>query len=439
MALFKVSRGTYAKIVAAEKNADQLYLATDKQCLYLGDNLISSQVVNATFSANVLTINKLDGTNLRLDFSDVPSGEAVSSLLAAIRTDVNKNKTDIATINGKLSNLQNNPVAAADKSINVAGNQIKVNISSAPGNNLVLDSSGLFVKTPAAYNGSNAIKVSGQTISLVLDGGSLVQSGAGVKSTLKLQKKTAGVDASLASAYQLVDDAGVVYGDAIEIVKDQFLKSVTLDESDNLVFVFSTTKGDVTEKVNIAKYIDTYTAGNGIAISGKSVAVKVLTGDKYLTVDGNGLASKGIDGAISTAVANSSTYIMDQVNAVKNSLNQHIAGVKTYAADGNTIDSSTSGNTITFSVKSGLYDPSGSANNVKTQLIGASSDPSSSLTIYGVKAYATEIATSKASAAQSAAISAAATDATNKANNAQNTAINQAKSYTDTCLTWIEL
>lgn len=450
MALFKVSRGTYAKIIAAEKDADQLYLATDKQALYLGNNLLSSQVTNATFANNILIITKLDGSKLTLDFSDVPSGEAVSSLLAAIRTDVNTNKSDITTIKGQIADLQAGTLQAADKSISISGNKVKVNVSTTANNALTLDANGLFVAKPTAYTGSNAIKVSGQTISLTLDGTSLSQSATGLKSTLKLQKKTAGVDASLSSAYQLVDGNGTVYGDDIEIVKDQFLKSVTLDTSDNLVFVFSTTSGDVTEKVNIAKYIDTYTAGNGITIAGKQVSAKAAAGDKYVEVTANGIASKGIDDAISTAVSNSSTYIMGQVNAVENSLNSHIAGVKTYAADGKTIDSSTSSNTITFSVKNGVYDSAGSANNVKTQLIGSTSDAATALTIYGAKKHAETVAATakseaiasaattaqqKADAAKNAAISAAATDATNKAN----TACDTAKTYAESLLTWIEL
>lgn len=95
------------------------------------------------------------------------------------------------------------------------------------------------------------------------------------------------------------------------------MKDVSLDASNNLVFTFETTSGETTTKVNIAKYIDTYTAGNGITVSNKVIAAKVKTGDAYLTVDANGIASKGIDSAISTAVSNASTAWNTKLNAAK--------------------------------------------------------------------------------------------------------------------------
>lgn len=444
MALIKFARGTYAKVTAATRDENTLYLATDKQALYLGDNLITSKVADATFADQVLTVSKVDGTSISLDFKDVASATGVNSLLATLRTDINKNKTDIANISTRLNTLSG-PVKAANKSIDVstanASTAIKVNISSTANNQITLDANGLYVAKPAAYTGSNAIAVSGQTISLKLDGPSLTQSANGVKASLSLKKMTT-IDSSLASAYQLVDGAGTAYGDAIEIVKDQFLKDVSLDASNNLVFTFETTSGETTTKVNIAKYIDTYTAGNGITVSNKVIAAKVKTGDAYLTVDANGIASKGIDSAISTAVSNASTAWNTKLNAAKNEIDASIDALQAevvapmvYKGDTTTITQAVAGKVTTFSVKSGIYDAAGAANTVKTQLTGTSSDASSAITLYGVKAHATEIATSKASAAQSAAISAASTDATSKANNA----LANAKTYTDTALTWIEL
>lgn len=448
MALIKFARGTYAKVTAATRDENTLYLATDKQALYLGDNLITSKVADATFADQVLTVSKVDGTSISLDFKDVASATGVNSLLATLRTDINKNKTDIANVSTRLNTLSgqvtSNKVKAANKSINVstanASTAIKVNISSTANNQITLDANGLYV-APAAYTGSNAIAVSGRTISLKLDGASLTQSANGVKASLSLKKMTT-IDSSLASAYQLVDGAGTAYGDAIEIVKDQFLKDVSLDASNNLVFTFETTSGETTTKVNIAKYIDTYTAGNGITVSNKVIAAKVKNGDAYLTVDANGIASKGIDSAISTAVSNASTAWNTKLNAAKNeidasidALQAEVAAPMVYKGDTTTITQAVAGKVTTFSVKSGIYDAAGAANTVKTQLTGASSDASSAITLYGVKAHATAIATSKASAAQSAAISAASTDATSKANNA----LANAKTYTNTALTWIEL
>ena len=338
MALVNFGRGTLSAIQAASKSADVLYFATDAQALYLGEHLITSSVSDASFIGNILTINKIDGSKISLDFSDVASAEGVNSLLATLRTSINENAATIADVSSHLAEVESqvvaNKVSAADKSIDVNGSAIKANISAVAGNQLSLESDGLYVAKEAAYTGANAISVSDHEISLVLDGSSLTQGAAGLKSTLKLQKMDDAGEGN-ASGYQLVDAAGNVYGDAITIAADQFLKDVELDANDDLVFTFVTSTGEKTEKVNIAKYIDTYTAGNGINITDKKVSVVVKSGDKYLEVTADGVATKGIDAAIATAkgeaIADANAYTDGSINSVKGELSDAVEALE--AAD----------------------------------------------------------------------------------------------------------
>lgn len=90
--------------------------------------------------------------------------------------------------------------------------------------------------------------------------------------------------------------------DASSFVADGFLDSVKLD-GDNLTFKWNTAAGKTTDTtISLSKYIDVYSAGNGVSIESNVISAKVKKGDKYLTVDVDGIQTKGIDAAITAAV-----------------------------------------------------------------------------------------------------------------------------------------
>lgn len=92
-----------------------------------------------------------------------------------------------------------------------------------------------------------------------------------------------------------------------KFVVDGMLADVKL-EGNNLVFTFNTDAGQKTiDPVDLSKYIDTYEAGDGIELSSKKINIKIEESEKYLEVDEDGLATKGIDNAISEAVAAETT------------------------------------------------------------------------------------------------------------------------------------
>lgn len=99
-----------------------------------------------------------------------------------------------------------------------------------------------------------------------------------------------------------VGGATVAEVDATDFIKDGMVQSVEL-EGNNLVFTFNTDAGKDVVTVDLSKFIDVYTAGNGIAISGKAISAKVDTAsENYLTVGTSGIKLSGIDAAIEAAI-----------------------------------------------------------------------------------------------------------------------------------------
>lgn len=89
--------------------------------------------------------------------------------------------------------------------------------------------------------------------------------------------------------------------DASDFIKDGMVDSVELS-GNNLVITFNTSAGKEPISVDLSKFLDVYTAGAGIAVSGKTISVKVDSStEKYLTVGAGGLKVSGITADIAAA------------------------------------------------------------------------------------------------------------------------------------------
>lgn len=126
--------------------------------------------------------------------------------------------------------------------------------------------------------------------------------GTELVSTLTFTKET--IDNKEYLIIKGIDDVEIGKVDTADFTADSFLNNVVL-EGNELVFTFNTESGKDEVRVDISKYIDTYTAGNGIDITSNKVSAKIdPSSESFLTVGTNGIKLSGVQTAINTAVAN---------------------------------------------------------------------------------------------------------------------------------------
>lgn len=218
--------------------------------------------------------------------------------------------TQVTQEDGKVTAAAAN-LTSADKTVTVNGLDLAVNIDN---DTIVKDTDGkIGVSSNAlAIDGEDAIDVevneTGKTVKLNIATSDKVlsQSEAGLIANLEL-KYTPKSDTTNGKIELIGKDNTVISTfDTADFTVDGFLKSVAWkgDGSNDLVFTWNTDAGETVTEIDLSKYIDTYLAGDGLNLDSatKTFSVKVKEGDKYLTVDGVGVASQGIDEAIAAAV-----------------------------------------------------------------------------------------------------------------------------------------
>lgn len=156
---------------------------------------------------------------------------------------------------------------------------------------------------------------------------------------------------------------------SVDIVKDPAGQSGTFIE-----MTFNTDSG-ITEPmyVDVSDVFTAYVAGDGINIDNNVVKVKVYESDKYLTVDVDGVKTKDIDNAITTA---KNAVIGDTDNTAESLT---IYGAKKYAdsvvANINVKDVDTNpSNGVALSLEEGVVKVSVSTENLGTALVGATGE-----------------------------------------------------------------
>ena len=156
---------------------------------------------------------------------------------------------------------------------------------------------------------------------------------------------------------------------SVDIVKDPVGKSGTFIE-----MTFNTDSG-ITDPmyVDVSDVFTAYVAGDGINIDSNVVKVKVYESDKYLTVDVDGVKTKGIDGAITTAknavigVAEDTAESLTIYGARKYA-DSAVANIKVQDV------SSVASNGVALSLENGVVKVSVSTEDLGASLVGATGE-----------------------------------------------------------------
>ena len=101
-----------------------------------------------------------------------------------------------------------------------------------------------------------------------------------------------------------INDAKIAEIDATDFIKDGMVDNVEFDPaSKNLTITFNTVSGKEAIPVDLSSLVDTYTAGNGIAIAGNVISVKRDPNSErdFLSVGTAGVKISGVQNAIDTA------------------------------------------------------------------------------------------------------------------------------------------
>lgn len=100
-----------------------------------------------------------------------------------------------------------------------------------------------------------------------------------------------------------INNAKIAEIDATDFIKDGMVNKVEFDpETKILTITFNTDSGKEAITVDLSSLVDTYTAGNGIAIDNNVVSVKRDTAsESFLTIGTNGVKISGVQSAINTA------------------------------------------------------------------------------------------------------------------------------------------
>ena len=303
----------------------------------------------------------------------------LQQLVSNVKKDVSTNKDAIAAVNGNIDiingaaevtgsvdnkieaaktkltgKINEVKVTAGDNSVTIGadGRTVSVKVKADADNALKLDAKGgLYVTAPKTKEikgetGNAVTVVTGADETTVIKLGIaegekvLTQTAAGLKSSLQIDYN--GQRVRLLGA----GDTEISSFDASAFVKDGMLNDaelVTATESSPVngntsgtfvKFTFNADGGNKVIYLDVTSLIDVYTAGNGVAVNGKTISIKLSADEKHLEFTAGGvLVTKDIVGAAELKTVSDALAELKTTVTGEGGVTTRLTAVETTAAD----------------------------------------------------------------------------------------------------------
>ena len=195
---------------------------------------------------------------------------------------------------------------AGSKVASVSGKDaIAVTTGTTPEVSLKLDNSGNVQLSQTATGLKAEVTIPAATVTGVKSGDKvLALDGTELTSTLSLTyDNTADSEGKKYIRLKGIGGTDIATIDTAEFIKDGMVSNVTFEPTTKILTItFNTDSGKEAVTVDLTSLVDTYTAGNGIDITGNVVSAKISTGsESFLSADETGLKVTGVQTAINTA------------------------------------------------------------------------------------------------------------------------------------------
>ena len=215
------------------------------------------------------------------DFYSATAGAAAAAAAKAAQTTADSKVASVAATAGSAIEVTGTTTAPT----------VGLKLDKAPGN-VTLSQSAAGLKA--------SVQIPAATVTgVATDDKVLGLTGTKLSSTLNLKYDSTSKKIQLLG----IKNAVIAEVDAADFIKDGMVSNVSFDATSKILTItFNTDSGKEDIPVDLSSLVDTYTAGNGIAIAKNVISIKVdSTSEGFLSVGTAGMKISGVQDAIDTA------------------------------------------------------------------------------------------------------------------------------------------